>query len=134
MFDFQQIDLSLLIASNSLTLAYTFHKNRVTVQARALSDTRASGYIFLDIRFVLDFCYILGLKLRWFPYLIYPKGFDSKKGSPISQYLLFNIKINSRRIYNLLLFIIKLGSYNMILGYNFFDYFRILINIYRRQL
>jgi hypothetical protein len=84
MFDFQQIDLSLLIASNSLILACTFHKNRVVVQARALSDTRTSGYVFLDICFVLDFCYILGLKPRWFPYPIYPKGFNSKKGSPIS--------------------------------------------------
>jgi hypothetical protein len=83
-FDFQQIDLSLLIAGNSLILAYTFHKNRVAVQARALSNTGASGYVFLDICFVLDFCYILGLKPRRFPYPIYPKGFDSKKGSLIS--------------------------------------------------
>jgi hypothetical protein len=64
MFDFQQIDLSLLIASNSLTLAYIFHKNRVIVQARTLSNTRASGYVFLDICFVSDLCRILGLKPR----------------------------------------------------------------------
>jgi hypothetical protein len=84
MFDFQQIDLSLLIAGNSLILAYIFHKNKVIIQARALSDTRTSGYIFLDICFVLDFCYILGLKPRRLPYSIYPKGFNSKKGSLIS--------------------------------------------------
>jgi hypothetical protein len=84
MFDFQQIDLSLLIASNSLTLACIFYKNRVVIQARALSNTRASGYVFFDICFVLDLYYILGLKPRQFPHPIYPKGFDSKKGSPIS--------------------------------------------------
>jgi hypothetical protein len=84
MFDFQQINLSLLIASNSLTLAYIFHKNRVVVQTRALSNTRANSYVFLDIRFASNLCRILGLKPRRFPYPIYPKGFDSKKGSPIS--------------------------------------------------
>jgi hypothetical protein len=84
MFDLQQIDLSLLIAGNSLTLACIFHKNRIAIQARALSNTRASSYVFLDIYFVLDLCRILGLKPRRFPYPIYPKGFDSKKGSPIS--------------------------------------------------
>ena len=61
-------------------------------------------------------------------------GFDGKKGSPISQYLTFNIEIDGRRIYNIPLLIIELGSYDLILRRNFFDYFRILIDIHRQRL
>jgi hypothetical protein len=83
-FDLQQIDLSSLMAGDSFTLACTLRKNGITVQARALCDTRASGYVFLDTSFVSDLCRTLGIRPRQLPYLIYPKGYNSKKGSLIS--------------------------------------------------
>jgi hypothetical protein len=72
------------MAGDSFTLAYTLRKNRIIVQARALCDTRASGYVFLDISFTLDLCHALRIRPRQLPYLIYPKGYNGKKGSPIS--------------------------------------------------
>ena len=122
------------MAGNSFTVACTLYKSGIAVQARALGDTGASGYVFIDTRFALDLCRILGLKPKRLSHSIYPKGYNSKKGSPISQYLLFNIEIDGRRIYNFPLLILELGSYDMILGRNFFDYFRILIDVYYRQL
>jgi hypothetical protein len=83
-FDLQQIDLSSLMDGNSFTLACTLHKNGVAVQASALGDTGASGYVFLDSRFASDLCYTYRLKPKQLPYPICPKGFNSKKGSPIS--------------------------------------------------
>jgi hypothetical protein len=74
------------------------------------------------------------MKFQQLPYPIYPKGFDRKKGSPITQYLLFNIKIDSRRIYNLPMLIVGLGSYNIIISRKFFRDFRILIDVYNRRL
>jgi hypothetical protein len=134
MFDFQQIDLSSLIAGNFFTVACTFYKNGIAVQARALSNTEASSYVFIDTRFALDFYCIFRIKLKQLSYSIYPKKYNRKNGSFISQYLLFNIEINSRRIYNLLLLILELSFYNIIFGRNFFDYFRILIDVHYRQL
>ena len=102
------------------------------MQASALGDTRATSYVFLDLCFVSDLCYTYRLKPKQLPHPICPKGFDGKKGSPISQYLTFNIEINSWQIYNLPMLIIELGSYDIIIRRNFFDYFYILIDIYNR--
>ena len=134
MFDLQQIDLSSLMAGNSFTLTCTLYKDGIAIQAKALGDTGASGYVFLDSRFVSDLCRTLGIKPKRLPQAIYPKGFDGKKGSPITQYLSFNIEIDGRRIYNLPMLIVELGSHDIIIGRNFFDYFRVLIDIHNQRL
>ena len=74
------------------------------------------------------------MKFQQLPHPIYPKGFDGKKGSPITQYLLFNIEIDGRRIYDLPMLIVGLGSHDMIIGRKFFSDFRILIDVYNRRL
>jgi hypothetical protein len=131
-FDLQQIDLSSLIAGNSFTLAYTLRtdSNGIAVQVEALGNTGASSYVFIDSKFATDLCRSLGVKPRQLPYTIYLKEFNSKKGSPISQYLLLNIEIDSCRIPYIPMLIVELGSHNMIIGQNFFDYFHILIDVY----
>lgn len=122
-FDLQQIDLSSLMAGNAFTLAYTLRKDGAAVQVRALGDTGASGYVFLDSKFAADLCRTFHIKPQRLPNPVYPKGYDGAKGSPISQYLSFNIEIDGRRIYNLPMLIIELDSYDMIVGRNFFSYF-----------
>ena len=44
------------MAGNSFTLACTLRKDGIAIQANALSDTRASGFVFLDSKFALDLC------------------------------------------------------------------------------
>jgi hypothetical protein len=44
------------------------------------------------------------------------------------------MEIDSRRIYNIPMLILELGSQDMIIGRNFFDYFRILIDIHYQRL
>jgi hypothetical protein len=132
MFDLQQINLSLLIAGNSFTLACTLRtdSNGIAVQVEALGNTGASSYVFIDSKFTTDLCRSLGVKPRQLPYTIYPKGFNSKKGFPISQYLSLNIEIDSCRIPYILMLIVELGSYDIIISRNFFDYFHILIDVH----
>ena len=120
------------MASNSFTLIYTLRKDGITIQVEALGDTGASGYIFLNSKFASDLCRTFELKPKRLPHTVYPKGFDGKKGSPISQYLSFNIEIDSRRIYDLPMLIVELGSHDIIIGRNFFDYFHILIDVHHR--
>ena len=94
MLDLQQIDLGLLIAGNSFTLIYTLYKDRIAIQAEALGDTRASSFVFLDLQFALNLCCTFNLKPKRLPQTIYPKGFNRKRGSPITQYLSFTIEID----------------------------------------
>ena len=122
------------MAGNSFTLACTLRKSGIAIQVNALGDTGACGYVFIDSELALDLCRTIGLKPKKLPYPIYPKGFDGAKGSPITQYLTFNIEIDSRTIYNLPMLITGLGSHDMIIGRNFFDYFRVLIDVHHRQL
>jgi hypothetical protein len=104
--------------------------NGIAVQVKALGDTRASSYVFINSEFATDFCRSLGVKPKQLPYTIYPKGFNSQKGSSISQYLSLNIEINSCRIPYILMLIIELDSHDIIISQNFFDYFHILIDVY----
>ena len=134
MLDLQQIDLGSLMAGNSFTLACTLYKDGIAIQAEALGDTGASGFVFLDSKFALDLCHTFNLKPKRLPQTIYPKGFNGKKGSPITQYLSFNIEIDGRRIYDLPMLIVELGSHDLIIGRNFFDYFHILIDVHYRRL
>ena len=135
MFKLHEVDLGSLIGGDSLTIACTLRKDAMqTTEIQALCDTGASGYVFLNTRLALDLCRFFGLKLQQLPHPIYPKGYDGKKGSPITQYLTFIIEIDGRRIYNLPMLITRLDSHDMIIGRNFFDYFRILINVYHRRL
>jgi hypothetical protein len=119
---------------DSFTIPCLLRKDGIAIKVKALGDTGASGYIFLNSSFALDLCRTFRLKPKQLPHPISPKGFDGKKGSPISQYLVFNIEIDGRRIYNLPMLIIELGSYNMIIKRNFFDYFYVLINVHHRSL
>ena len=95
MFDLQEIDLSSLIGGLSFTFACTLHKNRIAIQVQAFGDTRAYRYVFLDSSFASDLCCVFGLKPQRLPNAVCPKGYDSKKGSPISYYLSFNLEIDS---------------------------------------
>ena len=53
------------------------------------------------------------------------------KRDPLSlNTLSFTIEIDSHRIYNLPMLIVELGSYNIIIGRNFFNYFHVLIDIH----
>ena len=132
MFDLQQFDLTSLMAGDSFTIPCMLYKDGIAIQVNALGDTGASGYIFLNSSFASDLCCVFRMKPKQLPHLIYPKGFDGKQGSPISQYLSFTIEIDNRRIFNLPMLIVELGSNDMIIGRNFFEYFRVLINVYQR--
>jgi hypothetical protein len=118
------------MGGDSFTLACTLRKAGIAIQVHALGDTGACGFVFIDSRFASDLCHTLGLKPQQLPHPVYLKGYDGSRGSPITQYLLFNIEIDGRRIHNLPMLIVGLGSHDMIIGKNFFDYFHILIDIH----
>ena len=134
MFDLHEINLGSLMSGKSFTIACTLHKDGIALQVNALGDTGASGFVFLNTSFASDLCRTFGLTPRKLPQPVYPKGYDGTKGSPITRYLSFNIEIDGRRIYNLPMLMVKLDSHDMIIGRNFFDYFRISIDVFCRQL
>jgi predicted aspartyl protease len=65
--DLQQIDLGSLMAGNAFTLTCTLRKDGIAIQVKALGDTGASGYIFLDSKFASDLCHTFKLKPKQLP-------------------------------------------------------------------
>ena len=123
------------MGGDSLTIACTLRKDAMqTTEIQALCDTGASGYVFLNTRLASDLCRHFGLKLQQLPHPIYPKGYDGKKGSPITQYLTFIIEIDGRRTYDLPMLVIGLDSHDIIIGRNFFYDLRICIDVFHRRL
>ena len=45
-----QVDLSKLVRGQALTLLYTISKNRFGIKTHALIDTRANGFVFIDLK------------------------------------------------------------------------------------
>jgi hypothetical protein len=134
-FNLHEVDLGSLMGGDSLTIACTLRKDAMqTTEIQALCDTGASGYVFLNTRLALDLCRFFGLKLQQLPHPIYPKGYDGKKGSPITQYLTFIIEIDGRRTYDLPMLVIGLDSHDIIIGRNFFYDLRICIDVFHRRL
>jgi hypothetical protein len=122
------------MSGDSLTLACSLRKNGIAIRTTALADTGACGFVFIDSRLATDLCRTLGVKLRELPHPIIPKGYQGDKGSPITRYLLLDIEVDGRRIHNLPMLVIGLGSHDLIIGRNFFDYFHILIDVHQRRL
>jgi hypothetical protein len=58
--------------------------NRIAIQVNTLSNTKASSYVFINSKFATNLCCSLEVKLKQLLYTIYPKGFNSQKGSFIS--------------------------------------------------
>ena len=135
MFNLREVDLGSLMGGDSLTTACTLRRDAIeTTKIQALCDTGASGYVFIDTRLASDLCRRYRWKLQQLPYPIYPKGYNGAKGSPITQYLTFILEIDSRRIYDLPMLVIGLGSHDLIIGRNFFHDLRICIDVFHRRL
>lgn len=116
------------------TLPCTLFKNGISVNLYPLIDTGACGYVFIDTRLATDLCRLYGLKPLKLRKPIYPKGYNSNAGSPIIEYLNFGLKIDGRKIYNIPILILSLGTHDMIIGNNFFSYFHILLDQAKRKL
>jgi hypothetical protein len=90
--------------------------------------------VFIDTSFAADLSRTLGVQLIQLPRPIIPSCYNSSIGSEIQEYLLLDLELNRYRVYNLPLLILGLGTYNLIIGYNFFEYFYILIDSTKRRL
>jgi transposase InsO family protein len=76
----------------------------------------------------------LGIKAKLFPTPIQVKGYDGKKGSPATHYLLLNLTIDGRRQQEIPFCILDLGNHDVILGLKWLAYYDIWLNPRDRKL
>jgi len=112
----------------------TISINRLGIKTRALINTRANGFIFLNSPLAREASRYLDTNIRTLehPYLV--KGFDGQKADPITQYLELNLHISGRKQLKLPMLIVKLGGQDMIIGRAWAAKYNTLIDCKNRQL
>jgi hypothetical protein len=119
---------------DSLVSPIRLAKNGLSIATKALIDTRANGYTFMDI--------FLAIKLaQHFQTHIIPleqpcavKGYDSKTTMPITHLIHLTLKIQRRVQQNLPFLIVELGKHNIILRQMWLAKHGVLINCRHHQL
>jgi hypothetical protein len=130
------LDLSQLLGKeqNSLVSPIQLAKNGLSIATKALIDTKANSYAFIDI--------FLAMKLaQHFQTHIIPlgqpcavKGYDSKTTMPITHLIHLTLKIQRRVQQNLPFLIIELGKHDVILRQMWLAKHRVLINCRHHRL
>jgi predicted aspartyl protease len=111
-----------------LTVSCTLSNNGYGVVTRALIDSGANGFVFVDTRCAVDVARFLGLKTRRLPRSVPVKGYNGTQGQPITHYIRLHLTVDQRRQYNIPLLILDLGSHDMILGRKWLAFFNILVD------
>ena len=95
---------------------YTLLKNRYGITLSALINSRANGFVFMDIAYVNDISIFLNLKPQPLVRPIIPKGFDRQLGKAVTHMLTLYLSLNSQRQEDIPFIILDLGNYNIILS------------------
>ena len=109
-------------------------KNGYGVTSRALVDSGANGFVFIDSLFAVDLAKFLNISAQRLPFSIKVKGYDGRPGKPVTHYLRLNLSVDNRQFFNLPILILGLRTYNMILRRKWLAFFDILVNCRRRGL
>jgi hypothetical protein len=132
--DIRYLDLTKLIGGEHITIFCTLAKNRLSFPTKALIDSEANGFVFIDVTF-------LKYLLPFFKPILYSlktplqvKGYNGIKGPKIIYYTLLNLTVDGC-IQSFTPFLITyLGSRLVILGRHWLVENRILIDCAKRRL
>jgi hypothetical protein len=117
-----------------LTILCTLSKNRYSVDTYTLADSRANGFVFINSSFTINIAKFFQLKAQRLPEPIYIKGYDRQSLKSVTHVLYLYLIVDGRRLPNLPLLILDLGTHNLILGQKWFDYLNVLVNCRNRCL
>ena len=106
---------------------YTFH-------TRALGDTGANGFLFINTELATLFIRHYSACSKPLFYAVLVTGYNSQESFKITYYIRLTLQINNRRFVRMLFCITPLGTYNVIIGRKWFAYFRINLAITDRKL
>jgi hypothetical protein len=117
-----------------LTIPCSLSCNGYLVNVSSLTDSGANGFAFINTLLAIDIATFFNLKFQRLPKPIGIKGYNGKLGTRITHFLRIHLTIDQRRQYNIPLLILELGSYNLILGCKWLEYFDLLLDIRNRRL
>jgi predicted aspartyl protease len=108
--------------------------NGTSVASRALIDSGANGFIFVNTLFAIDLARSFNITTTRLPSPIQVKGYNGKPGKPVTHYIRLHLTVDQRRQYNVPLLVLDLGSHDIIIGRKWLSYFDVLPDCRRRCL
>jgi hypothetical protein len=90
--------------------------NGTSVASRALIDSGANGFIFVNTLFAIDLARSFNITTAWLPSPIQVKGYNGRPRKPVTYYIQLYLTVNQRRQYNMPLLILDSGSHDIIIG------------------
>ena len=134
MVDLCEIDRSQLMGGIHFTSPCIISQNGIGLQTRALVDSGANGFAFLNTRFAVELAKKLNVRAKKLPRAIKVKGYDGGTPGQITHLLVLSLKLDGRSFVDLPFCILDLGSHDLILGRKFFAHFKILIDCSNNRL
>ncbi|KIM92478.1 hypothetical protein OIDMADRAFT_68913, partial [Oidiodendron maius Zn] len=123
-----------LMGGQHLTIACMLSTNGTSVASRALIDSGANGFVFVNTLFAIDLARSFNIKTARLPSPIQVKGYNGQPGRPVTHYMRLHLTVDQRRQYNVPLLILDLGSHDIIIGRKWLAYFDVLPDCRRRRL
>ena len=77
-----------------LTIACMLSTNGTSVASRALIDSGANGFIFVNTLFAIDLARSFNITTTRLPSPIQVKGYDSKLGKPVTHYIRLHLIVD----------------------------------------
>ena len=117
-----------------MTIPCTLSHNGYSVKTKALANSRANGFVFINTLCTINITKFLNLKAQRLSRAINVKGYNGIVGNAITYILRLHLTVDKQRQYNIPLLILDLGSHDLILGRKWFAYLGVLINAKRNSL
>jgi predicted aspartyl protease len=120
------IDLSRLLGGQSFEVPCRVSRYGTTVNTKALVDTGANGFLFIDSLFFSKIRSFISLEVIPLKRPLLAAGYDGKSTAAITDITLLTLTVDRRRFVNTPALILPLGRHEMIIGREWLSVFNIL--------
>ena len=132
--DMRNLDLTKLLGGDSLTTRVTLTSNGLSYKVSALLDTGANGYALIDSGLLKSLSPFLKISIRPLPSPFHVKTFNGSSGRSITRYASINMTVDKRLQTFTPFLVTNLGSHGIILGRQWFEHHKVIINCALRKL
>ena len=122
------------MGGESYTLCIQLNTKGFTFYTRALGDTGANGFLFINSELASLLIRHCGARSKPLPYAIPVTGYDGKSRARVTHYIRLTLQIDNRRFIRMPFCIAPLGNHDVIIGRKWFEYFKVDLAISDRQL
>ena len=122
------------MGGNSYTLLTQLNIKGYTFHTRALGDTGANGFLFINTELATLLIRHCGARSKPLSCAVSVTGYDGQGSYKITHYMRLTLQIDNRRFVRMPFCITPLGTHDVIIGRKWFVYFRINLAIMDRKL